>query len=164
TIDDRAPFAIELPEPGLNTGALHAINHTDIYIPPKQTVTRLRLWVLQPYDQRFGYNFNASLDRKALATVATRGSGRCGNFIDIDLRQQPDLRLAPGRNVLEITATETESGLMYRCSFVLTLGEGRAPHPEPFKPEIRFEHVLAASDSLAPNNDRTAPQLTLTEP
>ena len=166
TIDDRAPFAIELPEPGLNTGVLHAVNHTDIYIPPKQTVTRLRLWVLQPYDQRFGYNFKASLNGKALATVATRGGGKCGAFLDIDLRQQPDLRLTPGRNFVEITATETESGLTYRCSFVLLPETSRAPgpEPEPVKPEIRFEQVLAASDSLAPNDDRAAPQLTLTEP
>ncbi len=166
TIDDRAPFAIELPEPGFNTGVLHAVNHTDIYIPPKQTVTRLRLWLLQPYDQRFGYNFKASLNRKALATVATRGSGKCGNFLDIDLRQQPDLRLTSGRNLVEVIATETESGLTYRCSFVLMpeTGSTTRPMPAPAKPEIRFEQVLAASDSLVPHDDRTAPQLMLTEP
>ncbi|MGH9939187.1 MAG: caspase family protein [Blastocatellia bacterium] len=166
TIDNPAPFAIELPEPGINTGVLHAVNHTDIYIPPKQTVTRIILWVLQPYDQRFGYNFKASLNSKALATVSTKGSGRYGNFLDVDLRQQPDLRLTPGRNFVEITATETESGLTYRCSFVLMPETSRDPRPAPapVKPEIRFEQVLAAPDSFAPNDDRAAPQLTLTEP
>lgn len=158
--DDRAPFAIELPE--INSGLYTATGQTDIFIPPGSQITRIYLWLLQPYDQRFGYEFKASLNNKALATVAQRRSGRYGNFLDIDLRQQPSLQLSAGKNVVEIVGFEAESGLSYRCSFVLLPGARQSPRPAPA--EIRFEQVLAHSDAPVPEEDRAAPQLILSAP
>ncbi|MGH9843812.1 MAG: caspase family protein [Blastocatellia bacterium] len=160
TIDDRAPFAIELPE--IRTGLLSATTHTDIFIPPGSQVTRIFLWLLQPYDQRFGYDFKASLNNKALATVAQRRSGRHGNYLDIDLRQQPGLQMTAGKNYVEVVAFERESQLSYRCSFVLLPGVPQAARQP--SAEIRFEQVLAHSDAPVPEEDRTAPQLSLTAP
>jgi len=163
-IDDRAPFAIELPE--INTGVLEARNNIDVSIWPGSQITRLKLWVLQPYDLRFGYDLKANLNGKALATVAQRRSGRCGNFLDVDLRQHPSLQLVAGKNVVEVMAFETESRLTYRCSFVLWNGVQQSTRVEPVqeKTEIRFEQVLAYSDAPVPNDDRAAPQITLIAP
>ncbi len=164
-LDDRAPFAIELPE--IQSGVLTATSYTDIYIPPGAQITRLKLWVLQPYDLRFGYEMKAMLNSKALATVAQRKAGPCGNFLDIDLRQQRELQLKPQeKNLVEITGYEAESRLTYHASFVLLPGTSKSPRPVPLpeKAEIRFEQVPAFSDSPVPNDDRAAPLLTLTAP
>lgn len=163
-IDDRSPFAIELPE--INTGVLTATSYTDIHLPPGSQITRLYLWVIQPYDQRFGYDIKATLNGKALATVAQRRSGKAGNYLDVDLRQHPSLQLTAGKNVVEIVGKEAESQLSYRCSFVLLPGTRQSPRPVPLpeKLDIRFEQAPAHSDAPVPNDDRTAPQLTLTAP
>jgi uncharacterized caspase-like protein len=159
-VDAREPFAIELPE--INTGLLTATGQNEVFIPPGSRITRLNLWVLQPYDHRFGYEIKAFLNRKALATVAQRRSGKYGNYLDVDLRQHPTLQLDPGKNVLELTGFESESRLTYRCSFVLLSGVQQAPRQAPS--EIRFENVLAYTDAPVPEEDRAVPQLTLTAP
>lgn len=165
TIDAREPFALELPE--INSGVIDATKTIDVAIPPGVQITRARIWLLEPYASRVNYSgLKASLNGKSLAIVARPMSGANGKYLDIDLRLHPDLRLGPGKNVLEITARETESGGTYRCSFVLLPGSravlktGAESAPE----EIKVESILATNDPNAPNPDRRPPTLTLIEP
>lgn len=132
TIDSRAPFAIELPE--INTGLLNAATTTDVLIPPGKTITRIRLWVLNPYAGRVGYRINAALynqsrEGKALGIVGQKGSGKYGNYFEVDLRQNPDIRLSDGKNVIEVMAEEREANTTYRCSFVLLPGVNQTAKP-----------------------------------
>lgn len=165
TTDAREPFGIELPE--INTGLIEAMKTTDVFIPPGKPINRVRLWLLNPYASRVNYGgFKASLNGKSLATVAKPMSGTRGNFLDVDLRVNPDLRLAPGKNVIELTARESESGRTYRCSFVLQPGASNAAKPvvETVAAEIRCEAIPAPEDPNLPLSDRQAPSLTLIEP
>ncbi|HKX27422.1 MAG TPA: caspase family protein [Blastocatellia bacterium] len=164
TIDDRAPFALELPE--LDTGLLKAESVTDVMIPAQTKITRLKLWLLQPYNLRFGYQIKAFLNGQALAIVSQRHSGVWGNFLDVDLRQHPNLQLTGDKNVLEVTAYESESKLTYRASFVLLKEAGRwsRPAPVPESPRIRYEQVRAHLELPVPDADLTPPELTLTAP
>ena len=111
--DAREPFAIELPEIG--SGLLEAAKITEVFIPPGKQITRLKLWLLNPYADRVTYSgLKASLNGKSLAIVAKPLSGTHGKFLDVDLRQHPELRLLLSKNVVEITAYESESGRTYR--------------------------------------------------
>lgn len=166
TVDAREPFGIELPEIG--SGLLEAAKHTDVSIPPGKQITRLKLWLLNPYADRVRYSgFKASLNNKSLATVAKAGAGTHGMVLDVDLRQTPDLRLGPGKNVIEVTAREDETGRTYRCSFVLLPGKGdKSPGsaPESVIAEIRYETIPATEDPNLPISDHQAPALSLIEP
>src|SRR5262249_14168591 len=126
-----------------------------------------KLWLLDPYAGRVNYSgFKASLNGKSLGTVTKPMSGAHGKFLDIDLRQNPDLRLVSGKNVIEVTAREIESGRTDRCSLFLWPGaSGAQKHePDPALPEIRCESLLAPEDLNAPTNDHQPPRLTLFEP
>ncbi len=164
---NRAPFGIELPE--MATGILPAEAHFDISIPAGQSITRIKLWVLEPYAERVGYNISASLNDQALSTISKTGSGLKGKFLDVDLRRNPNIKLKPGKNTLEITAREGLSGIAYRCSFVLLTGQARQPANRPSlaegcATEISVATYLAPEDPHVLQNDRVAPQLTLTSP
>src|SRR5262245_10638150 len=117
-VDAREPFAIELPES--NSGLMEATKTIDVAIPPDKQITRLKLWLLDPYAGRVNYSgFKASLNSKSLGTVAKPLSGAHGKYLDIDLRQNPDLRLTPSKNVIEVTAQERELGRTSRTFFVI---------------------------------------------
>lgn len=163
TTDAREPFGVELPE--INTGLIEAAKTTDVFIPPGKQITRLKLWLLNPYADRVSYSgFKASLNGKSLATVARPLSGAHGKFLDVDLRVNPDLRLASGKNVIELTARESESGRAYRCSFVLLSGAAAKLVGGAVAAEIRCEIILSPEDPSLPISDRQAPSLTLIEP
>lgn len=165
TTDAREPFGIELPE--TNSGLMEAIKTTDVFIPVGKQITRLKLWLLNPYADRVSYSgFKATLNSKSLATVAKPLSGLHGKFLDVDLRVNPDLRLTSGKNVVEVTARESESGRIYRCSFVLLPGAGNPAKAtaESVIAEIRCETILAPEDPNLPASDRQAPSLVLSEP
>lgn len=164
---NRAPFGIELPEMGPDI--LPAEAHYNISIPAGQSITRIKLWVLEPYAERVGYNISASLNDQALSTVSKTGSGLKGKFLDVDLRRNPNIKLKPGKNTLEVTAREGLSGIAYSCSFVLLTGQARQSASRPSlaegcATEISLATYLAPEDPHVLQNDRVAPQLTLTLP
>lgn len=167
--DDRAPFGIELPE--LETGLLPASAHLEIPVPSKPVITRIKVWVVQPFADRVSYSrMQATLNGKSLSVK--KGSGLAGHFLDIDLRNNPTVVWDSAKNVLEVTAQEAKGNLTYRCSFVILPGNGssaaaRKPNntlAEGCSSEIRVETIPAPEDPHVLQNDRTAPQLTLTAP
>jgi hypothetical protein len=167
-VDNREPFAIELPE--LNTGLLPAAAHLEIPVPSKP-LTRIKLWVVQPFATRIGYRgINATFNRQSLSTVSKKGSGLAGNFLDVDLRANPNLVWRADKNVLEITAQEERGNITYRCTFVLLPGKAATTRParptlaEGCATEIRAETRLVPEDPHVLQSDRVAPQLTLTAP
>lgn len=158
--DSRRPFAIELPE--INSGLLAEM---DVYYPPGVAITRLKLWVIAPYDAEIDYGrIKATLNGKAVGPVAKRGAGLRGKFLDLDLLVNPDLRLAPGKNVVEITG-EDRGGKSYRASFVLLPGKPRPSAAVPPPSEaIKCEAIPAPDNPHSLVSDRQAPQFTLIEP
>ncbi|MEP7341520.1 MAG: caspase family protein [Acidobacteriota bacterium] len=169
-VDDRAPFAIELPE--LNSGLLPAGAHLEIPVPAKPPLTRIKLWVVQPFAARIGYRgINATLNGQSLSTVTSKGSGIAGNFLDVDLRKNPNLEWKANKNVLEITAQEERGNIAYRCSFVLLSNRAAAAKRKPgeslaegCQSELHYETNLAPEDPHVLQSDRVAPQLTLATP
>jgi uncharacterized caspase-like protein len=160
TVDSRRPFAIELPE--INSGLL---TEMDVYYPPNIPITRIKLWVVTPYDAEIDYGrIKATLNGKAVGPIAKRGAGLHGKFLDLDLRVNPDLRLAPGKNVVEIIG-EDRGGKSYRASFVLLSGKPKAsPSDPPPADAVKCEAIPAPDDPHALVVDRQPPQLTLIEP
>ena len=163
TQDNCEPFGIELPE--LKTGFLPAPAHKEIPVPANPRLTRILIWIVPPYDSSVAYRANVMLNGQSLSPT-TKGSGKYGNFLDIDLRRNPNLTWHADRNVLEVTAQEARNNISYRCSFVLLPGKTSAAQTlaEGCATEVRTETHLAPIDPHILQPDRTAPQLTLTAP
>ncbi len=168
-VDDRAPFGIELPE--LDTGLLPAGAHLEIPVPAKPAITRIKVWVVEPFAGRVSYSrINATLNGQSL--TVKRGSGLAGHFLDIDLRNNPNVIWDSSKNLLDVTAQEAKGNITYHCTFVLLPGKGtptaaRQPNTslaEGCASEIRVEALPAPEDPHVLQNDRAAPQLTLTAP
>ncbi|HMV47669.1 MAG TPA: caspase family protein, partial [Blastocatellia bacterium] len=164
---NRAPFGIELPE--MAPEILPAEAYFNISIPAGRSITRIKLWVLEPYADRVGYNISALLNDQALSSVSKTGSGLKGKYLDINLLQNPNIKLKTGKNTLEVMAREARSGITYRCSFVLMLGQTKAAANRPSlaegcATEISISAHLAPVDPHVLQSDRTAPQVTLTSP
>ena len=162
TIDVRDRFALELPEVSRDLNL--ATNSLEVRFPTSVAITRLKVWLLNPYAERVKYGgLKASLNNKSLGIVSEVRSGSQGKFIDIGLGQNPDFQLVAGKNVLEVTALD-DAGVTYRCMFVLLPGANQPPSPVMNTIQIRIEHNLAPEEAHAPKHDRQAPVLTLFEP
>ena len=169
-VDDRAPFAIELPE--LNTGILPAGAHLEIPVPAKPPITRIKVWVVPPFADRVGYRgINVMLNDQSLSTVTKKGSGTAGIFLDVNLSSNPNLQWKTDKNVLDVTAQEEKGNTIYHCTFVLLPGKSssvtrrqNASLAEGCATEVRTTTFLAPEDPHVLQNDRVAPQLTLTAP
>ncbi len=163
-IDDPAPFAIELPE--LNTGLLQASVHKVIEVKPGQTITRIKLWVLPPFAERVRYQINAQLNDQSLSSISQKKRGAEGYFLDIDLRQNPNLVWKKDSNRLEVTAVDGR--VTYRCSFIFLSGKSvkqlNNDLSEGCQKEIRTSTFPAPEDPNILQSDRVAPTLSVTAP
>ncbi len=162
-VDDRKPFALELPE--LNTGLIFGVNALEANIPVGQTVTRVRFWVIEPYAARVNYSvLRASLNGQAVNNFAPAFRGTAGKYRELDLRRMP---LKPGKNNVEITARDSESGSVYRCGFVILNGVSATQAPVLAVAEsvaISTSEVLVPDDPHAPHTDHIAPKIALATP
>jgi len=113
----RAPFALELPDIGGPpiTGVETQISTTEL--------RTMRLSVKQPFADHINYGkIYTAINGEAANTVCGNiRTGRDGKFIICDLESKPRFHLQPGKNVVEISATDQNNNSYY-ASYVLIAG------------------------------------------
>ncbi|MFN2494159.1 MAG: hypothetical protein ABR501_14885 [Pyrinomonadaceae bacterium] len=109
----RAPFSLELPDLGLSS-----ITKLEVRIPSTQLHT-LRLRVKQPFADKIEYHkIYTVINGESAKTIHNLTSDTGGKVVTLDLTSKPHLRLRPGKNVVEISATDSDKRPYY-ASFVL---------------------------------------------
>jgi Caspase domain len=114
--DRRSPFVLELPEAGGQP-----ITAPEASIPTHE-LTRITLRVLKPYADGINYSrIHTKINGESADTIFNYGSDLRGYVIRGDLAVWPRFKLRPGKNVVEISATD-RGGKSYYASYVLLAG------------------------------------------
>jgi hypothetical protein len=151
-VDRRRPFALELPEIGVQ-----AITAPEVIIP-HANLNRLRLRVYKPFADRIRYGkIYTRINGESANTVFNFNSATDGYVINGSLDSKPRFRLRPGKNVVEILARE-DSGREYYASYVLLTADRRADDAGAGA-DATVESVPVASGA-----DRVPPSVYLTQP
>lgn len=112
-ISSRAPFSLELPDLGWSS-----ITKLEVRIPPTP-INSLRLRVCQPFADKIEYHkIYTVVNGESAKTIHSLTSDTGGKVVTLDLKSKPDFRLRPGKNVVEISATDNDKRFYY-ASFVL---------------------------------------------
>jgi hypothetical protein len=111
--DQRKPFALELPD--LNSGPITAPETT---IPTAELHT-LRLRIANPYAGAINYGkIFTKVNGESAGTIQNIRASSAGHIVALDLDSKPRFRLQPGKNVIEISATD-RANRSYYASYVL---------------------------------------------
>lgn len=113
----RAPFALELPDVGGPP-----ITAVEAHIPTTSLRT-LKLTIRQPFADTINYGkIYTAINGEAANTICGNiRSGRDGKIINCDLESKPRFGFQPGKNVVEISATDRDNNSYY-ASYVLIAG------------------------------------------
>jgi caspase domain-containing protein len=113
----RAPFALELPD---ISGP--PITSVEARIPTTALQT-LKLTIRQPFADSINYGqIYTAINGEAANTICGNiRSGRDGKVINCDLESKPRFHFQPGKNVVEISATDRDNNTYY-ASYVLIAG------------------------------------------
>lgn len=129
----REPFALELPD----VGGL-AITAVETQIPTTD-LRSLRLTIRQPFADSINYGqIYTAINGEAANTICGNiRSSRDGKVINCDLESKPRFAFQPGKNVVEISATDQNKNSYY-ASYVLIAGgqrpaAGTSTKPQPVK-------------------------------
>jgi hypothetical protein len=114
----RAPFSLELPDIGGPP-----ITAVEARIPTTELRT-MKLMVRQPFADAINYGrIYTSINGEAANTICGNiRAGRDGKIITCDLESKPRFHFQPGKNVVEISATDRDNNSYY-ASFVLIAGK-----------------------------------------
>ena len=131
----RAPFALELPDLG---GA--PITAVEARIPTTN-LRSLRIKISQPFSDEINYGqIYTTINGEAANTICGNiRSGRDGKVVNCDLESKPRFSFQPGKNVVEISATDRANNSYY-ASYVL-IAEGSPPPqigPSPKSEPVKF--------------------------
>lgn len=109
----RAPFSLELPD--LNQSGITSL---EVRITTSRIRT-VRLHIGQPVADKIDYNkIYTVVNAESANLIQTVASGTSGKIVTLDLESRPRFQLRPGKNVVEISATDTNKKEYY-ASFVL---------------------------------------------
>ncbi|HXM36574.1 MAG TPA: caspase family protein, partial [Pyrinomonadaceae bacterium] len=110
----RAPFSLELPDLG---GAPITLVESHISTTELRTI---KLVIHQPFADRINYGkIYTAINGEAANTICGNiRAGRDGKVIICDLESKPRFHLQPGKNVVEISATDRDNHSYY-ASYVL---------------------------------------------
>ena len=150
--EQRKPFALELPDlDGLTITAPEArIPHANLQ--------RLRLHVRQPAPDAISYGrIYTKINGESAGTIQESRPSRDGYVITCDLARWPRFRLRPGKNVIEVEATD-KVGRAYYASYVLLTG-GRSVGDEAAAAGASIESLPVAAGA-----DRLPPAVRLLQP
>jgi len=116
-VPSRAPFALELPDLG---GPPITSVETQISTTELRT---MKLSVKQPFADAINYGkIYTAINGEAANTICGNiRTGRDGKVIICDLESKPRFHLQPGKNVVEISATDQNNNAYY-ASYVLIAG------------------------------------------
>ena len=134
-LPSRAPFILELPDLGSAP-----ITSVESHIPTIELRT-LKLTLREPFATRISYGrIYTAINGEAANTICGNiRATRDGKVITCDLENKPRFRLQPGKNVIEISATDRNDASYY-ASYVLIAERaktGAATRPL-LKEPIRF--------------------------
>src|SRR6185295_15319054 len=116
-VPSRAPFALELPD--LATGPITAV---EAHIPTTE-LRSIKLTVREPFASAINYGrIYTAINGEAANTICGNiRAGRDGKVINCDLESKPRFHFQPGKNVVEISATDRDNKSYY-ASYVLIAG------------------------------------------
>jgi hypothetical protein len=109
----RKPFALELPDiaSGPITAPETAIPSPDLHM--------LKLRVANPYAEGINYGkIYTKINGESAGTIQSIRASSAGHIVTLDLDSRPRFHLQPGKNVIEISATDRDNHTYY-ASYVL---------------------------------------------
>ena len=114
----RAPFSLELPDIGGPP-----ITAVEAHIPTTELRT-MKLTVRQPFADAINYGkIYTAINGEAANTICGNiRASREGKVITCDLESKPRFHFQPGKNVVEISATDRDNNSYY-ASYVLIAGK-----------------------------------------
>lgn len=118
----RTPFSLELPDIGGPP-----ITAVEAHIPTTSLRT-LKLTIRNPFADNINYGqIYTAINGEAANTICGNiRSSRDGKVINCDLESKPRFGFQPGKNVVEISATDRNNNSYY-ASYVLIAGGGQLP-------------------------------------
>lgn len=152
--EQRKPFALELPD--IASGPITAPET----IIPSPDLHTLRLRVANPYADAINYGkIFTKVNGESAGTIQNIRAGSNGKLVTLDLDSRPRFRLQPGKNVVEISATDRDNRTYY-ASYVLISGQ---------RPAAGAQNNVAAvatieSVPVANGADRQPPTILLQQP
>ena len=109
----RAPFSLEIPQ--LNQSGIAAL---EVRIGTTQIHT-LKIHIADPVATRIAYErIYTVVNAESANTIQTVTASATGKVVTLDLEQKIRFRLQPGKNVIEISATDN-THKQYYASFVI---------------------------------------------
>ncbi len=148
----RAPFSLEMPEAGSVP-----ITATEARIPTHK-VPMLRFNLRKQYADSIDYgDIYTTINGESANTVCQKGRGKDGYIIRCDLESKPHLRLRPGKNVVEISATSRDKHAYY-ASYVLLAGDAAA------REDSSADGATLETVAVALGDDRQPPEIRMTLP
>ncbi|HSS20369.1 MAG TPA: caspase family protein [Pyrinomonadaceae bacterium] len=117
-IPSRAPFSLEFPE----LGGI-PITAVEAHVPTTELRT-MKLTVRQPFADAINYGkiYTAINGESANTICGDIKANRNGKVITCDLESKPRFHFQPGKNVVEISATDRDNNSYY-ASYVLIAGK-----------------------------------------
>ena len=149
--DRRKPFSLELPD--ISSGPITAPEAT---IPTADLHT-LKLRVANPYAEGINYGkIFTKINGESAGTIQNIRASSAGHIVTLDLDLRPRFRLQPGKNVIEISATDRDSRSYYASYVLITSGR---PQSENVASTATIESVPVSSGA-----DRQPPTILLQQP
>ncbi len=149
----RTPFSLELPEVG---GVPITAPEARI---PTSNINTLRLKVQKRFADNINYGeIYTTINGEAANTICNKTRGKDGYVVNCNLESKPRFRLQPGKNVIEISATDRENRSYY-ASYVLLAGGASSLRDDATGATITLETVVVEQGA-----DRQPPQLKLKTP
>jgi hypothetical protein len=148
----RDPFVLELPDIG-NV----SITAPEAVIPTPEIHT-IRLLVRRPFSDSINYGkIHTFINGESAGTIQNTRAGRDGYIVTCDIDSKPHLfRFRPGKNVVEISATDRNNRSYYASYVLLAGGKGAG--------DSSSQGAMIENIALSQGSDRQPPTVYLIEP
>lgn len=111
----RAPFALEIPQ--LNRSGITAL---EVSVATTK-INTLKIYIAEPIADQIAYEkIYTVINAESANVIQTVTAGINGKVVTLDLEKRERFRLRPGKNVVEISATDNRQQPYY-ASFVLNV-------------------------------------------
>jgi caspase domain-containing protein len=130
----RAPFSLQIPQ--LNRSGITSL---EISVATTRIHT-LKIHIAEPAADEIAYEkIYTVVNAESANVIQTVTAGLNGKVVTLDLEKRERFHLRPGKNVVEISATD-KSQQPYYASFVLNVRSDEAPRSKgPAGPKISYE-------------------------
>jgi uncharacterized caspase-like protein len=119
-VSSRTPFAIVIPELGGEP-----VSTVDLVIPTP-AIRTIKLIIKQPYADKIAYGkIYTKINGEAANTIQDIRASSDGKVVTCNLESQPRFHLVPGKNVVEISAIDSNRRSYYASYVLIAGGAGR---------------------------------------